>query len=223
LKSDGKSGKTDEHALIAEYRRLKPVYADLCLSMSNLLYSLLQNGGYKFHLTHRVKDVEELRTKIRRRRDRCYRVLGDVEDLAGVRVIFYLESDKESFIRELRRELSGEIRREDHCKEEGYRATHLTVSFGEKRYRLSEYRKFRDLKCEIQLTSILYHAWSEIEHDIFYKEDRDKPSGRGKKLSELRKRLSVLMNDHITRANDELEDIARQVRNIRERRRKTTA
>ncbi len=223
MKSDGKSGKTDEHALIAEYRRLKPVYADLCLSMSNLLYSLLQNGGYKFHLTHRVKDVEELRTKIRRRRDRCYRVLGDVEDLAGVRVIFYLESDKESFIRELRRELSGEIRREDHCKEEGYRATHLTVSFGEKRYRLSEYRKFRDLKCEIQLTSILYHAWSEIEHDIFYKEDRDKPSGRGKKLSELRKRLSVLMNDHITRANDELEDIARQVRNIRERRRKTTA
>lgn len=215
MKTDGQSGKTDERVLIAEYRRLRPVYADLCLSMSNLLYSLLQNGGYKFHLTHRVKDVEELRTKIRRRRDRCYRVLGDVEDLAGVRVIFYLESDKESFIRELRRELSGEIRREDHCKEEGYRATHLTVSFGEKRYRLSEYRKFRDLKCEIQLTSILYHAWSEIEHDIFYKEDRDKPSGRGKKLSELRKRLSVLMNDHITRANDELEDIARQVKKIR--------
>lgn len=215
MKTDGKSGNTDEHALIAEYRRLKPVYADLCLSMSNLLYSLLQNGGYKFHLTHRVKDVEELRSKIRRRRDRCYRVLGDVEDLAGVRVIFYLESEKEGFIRELRRELSGEIRREDHCKEEGYRATHLTVSFGEKRYRLSEYRKFRGLKCEIQMTSILYHAWSEIEHDIFYKEDRDKPSGRGKKLSELRERMSVLMNDHITRANAELEDIARQVRNIR--------
>lgn len=215
MKSDGKSGKTDEHALIAEYRRLKPVYADLCLSMSNLLYSLLQNGGYKFHLTHRVKDVEELRSKIRRRRDRYYRVLGDVEDLAGVRVIFYLESEKEGFIRELRRELSGEIRREDHCKEEGYRATHLTVSFGEKRYRLSEYRKFRGLKCEIQMTSILCHAWSEIEHDIFYKEDRDKPSGRGKKLSELRERMSVLMNDHITRANAELEDIARQVRNIR--------
>jgi len=220
LKTDGKPEKAREAALIGEYRLWKPIYADLCLSMSNLLYSLLQNGGYKFQLTHRVKDVEALRAKIRRRREIHYRGLGDVEDLAGIRIIFYLESDKERFIRELCRELSGSVQREDHSKEGGYRATHLTVSFGRKRYELTEYRKFQNLKCEIQLTSILYHAWSEIEHDIFYKEDRKERKGSREKLSELKHRLFHVMEEHITKANAELEAVAEEVKKVRGTKRK---
>jgi len=215
MKNAGAPERAREAALVGEYKLWRPIYADLCLSMSNMLYSLLQNGGYKFQLTHRVKDVDALRAKIRRRRDQNYRGLGDVEDLAGIRIIFYLESDKERFIRDLCRELSGFIEREDHCKEGGYRATHLTVSFGEKRWRLSEYSKFQGLKCEIQLTSILYHAWAEIEHDIFYKEDRGARKNRSKKLALLKKRLHCVMNDHITKANAELEAIAADVRKIR--------
>jgi putative GTP pyrophosphokinase len=34
---------------------------------------------------------------------------------------------------------------------------------------LSEYRRFKDLKVEIQIRSILQHAWAEIEHDLGYK------------------------------------------------------
>ncbi len=30
-----------------------------------------------------------------------------------------------------------------------------------------EYKKFLDVRCEIQITSILRHAWSEIEHDWY--------------------------------------------------------
>jgi ppGpp synthetase/RelA/SpoT-type nucleotidyltranferase len=220
VNSDGKPERAREAALVGEYRLWKPIYADLCLSMSNMIYSLLQNGGYKFQLTHRVKDVDALRIKIRRRKERNYRELGDVEDLAGIRIIFYLESDKERFIRELCRELSGFVQREDHCKEGGYRATHLTVSFGEKRWRLSEYSKFQGLKCEIQLTSILYHAWSEIEHDIFYKDDPKVPKTDRAKLAKLRQRLVCVMNDHITKANAELEAIAKEVRQVRNARAK---
>lgn len=220
MNSDEKPERAKEAALVGEYRLWKPIYADLCLSMSNMIYSLLQNGGYKFQLTHRVKDVDALRTKIRLRKERHYRELGDVEDLAGIRIIFYLESDKERFIRELCRELSGFVQREDHCKEGGYRATHLTVSFGEKRWRLSEYSKFQGLKCEIQLTSILYHAWSEIEHDIFYKDDPKVPKTDRAKLAKLKKRLVCVMNDHITKANAELEAIAKEVRQVRNARAK---
>jgi ppGpp synthetase/RelA/SpoT-type nucleotidyltranferase len=50
-----------------------------------------------------------------------------------------------------------------------YKARHLIVGFNEGRLRLFEYRQFRGLRFEIQLCSILEHAWNEIEHDRGYK------------------------------------------------------
>jgi putative GTP pyrophosphokinase len=52
-----------------------------------------------------------------------------------------------------------------------YKARHLIVGFNEGRLRLFEYRQFRGLRFEIQLCSILEHAWNEIEHDRGYKGD----------------------------------------------------
>ncbi len=34
---------------------------------------------------------------------------------------------------------------------------------------MTENNKIRDLKCEVQVRTILQHAWAEIEHDIRYK------------------------------------------------------
>ena len=34
---------------------------------------------------------------------------------------------------------------------------------------LAEYEAFKDMKCEIQVRSILQNAWAEIEHDLGYK------------------------------------------------------
>jgi putative GTP pyrophosphokinase len=56
-------------------------------------------------------------------------------------------------------------------KVSGYKARHFIVSFNEDRLRLFEYRQFKALRFEIQLCTILEHAWNEIEHDRGYKGD----------------------------------------------------
>ena len=46
-------------------------------------------------------------------------------------------------------------------KETRYRAVHYTVRLREDRIRLPEYARFAGLRCEIQVQTILNHAWSE--------------------------------------------------------------
>lgn len=203
--------------ILDEYKLNLPLYRDFCAAISNLLRTLLESKGYKYQMTYRVKDVKGLAEKLRRRKRRKYNSLSDIEDLAGIRIIFYLESEKRRFIKDLREELSGEIRREDRFKQGGYRATHVTVTLGEKRSCLSEYSRFHCLKCEIQLTSMLYHAWSEIEHDLFYKEDKEALQNNEALFNVLKKRLSDVMNEYITKANREFEYIVRQVRKIKKK------
>jgi ppGpp synthetase/RelA/SpoT-type nucleotidyltranferase len=104
---------------------------------------------------------------------------------------------------------------EENKKETGYEATHITVALGPKRLHLTEYRKFDGLKCEIQLTSILYHAWAEIEHDIFYKEEAEIRKLHPKRLRSLKKRMAKIMKRHIKKAASEFEGIMTQIRKIR--------
>ena len=101
----------------------------------------------------------------------------DRRDLAGARLIFYTNNDVDRFlasplIRE-NFEIEENSTRIHHPTPENegarYRAIHYTVRLGEDRIRLPEYARFAGLRCEIQVQTILNHAWSETSHDILYK------------------------------------------------------
>ncbi|MFD1258186.1 GTP pyrophosphokinase family protein [Mucilaginibacter terrae] len=51
----------------------------------------------------------------------------------------------------------------------GYRSIHYIARIKEDRLILTEYKKFESLRFEIQVRTILQHAWAEIEHDKNYK------------------------------------------------------
>jgi len=51
----------------------------------------------------------------------------------------------------------------------GYQGVHYLVALREQRTSLPEYKRFGGLIAEIQVRTILQHAWAEIEHDIQYK------------------------------------------------------
>jgi hypothetical protein len=51
----------------------------------------------------------------------------------------------------------------------GYTSVHYLVRLKDNRTSLSEYRRFTGLIGEIQVRTILQHAWAEIEHDLEYK------------------------------------------------------
>ena len=67
----------------------------------------------------------------------------------------------------------------------GYLSLHYVVKLPAARLRLTEYKRFKDCCAEIQVRSILQHAWAEIEHDLGYKGKQAVPR-------EIRRRFSRL-------------------------------
>lgn len=51
----------------------------------------------------------------------------------------------------------------------GYRSIHQVCDLGDDRCILPEYIPFKDMLFEIQVRTVLQHAWAEIEHDRNYK------------------------------------------------------
>lgn len=57
----------------------------------------------------------------------------------------------------------------------GYRSLHYVLTLKGNRSKLTEYKKFKNIKVEIQIRTILQHSWAEIEHDIGYKGETEIP------------------------------------------------
>lgn len=186
--------------IISNYKKKQKLYSDFSLAMKSILEQLLKSYDYKYtFLSSRAKDLTKLKEKIIRKEGdgKIYKKLEDIEDLAGVRAVFYLESDRKNFLEALNTEFGGNAKIENENKENGYKATHIILSLDKKRSSLAEYKKYNGLKCEIQLTSIFYHAWSELEHDIIYKKDE----GLKKYGLEKLKDSFAKMVEHVTSAS----------------------
>lgn len=215
-----KPRKPDPEKLIAEYHEKSLLYQNFCSTMQNLMINLLDNNGFKYQISMRLKSVGSVREKIIRNgsRGRIYEQLSDLTDLAGVRIVFYLESDKQRFIDLLYREFSPDkMKMEEHHKENGYRSTHIVIQFSRKRLNLNEYRRFSGLNCELQLTSALYQAWSEVEHDIFYKADLHLNPDDQAAMHALRKEMEAAMKGHIQQASEILESVAEKMKQLKTR------
>ena len=204
--------------IVDEYYRQDILYYDFCAAIRNVIVSLLDEGRFKYQLSWRVKSIESLREKIARnaKAGKVYRRLSDIEDLAGIRVVFYLESERRRFLSALMREMTRtKLRTEEHQKDGGYRATHVLVQLGRKRAALHEYHRFAGLKCELQLTSALFHAWSEVEHDILYKRGPGTRALDVRSEAHLKRELNDAMKHFIEPASDLLESVASRTRGRR--------
>ena len=198
--------------LLAEYRSQRPRYEEFGLAMHKLLDSFLTDRGYTCQVTYRTKTPERLREKLIRKaaHGTRYAELSDIEDLAGLRVIFYSEADKKQFIKDIKKESMGIIRIEEKEREKGYEATHIIMGFGAKRLKLSEYKHFEGLKCEIQVTTILRHAWAEIQHDLVYKDVLGLKEKNPERHDVIKRKLEAILEKYIKQASVEFEEVIEQ-------------
>jgi putative GTP pyrophosphokinase len=168
----------------------------------------------KIHIiTYREKELDSLVTKIVSK-DK-YETLDQITDLCGLRIITYLESDI-SYVEEilLHHFKIDEVNSHDHrikkANDFGYMSLHLVLGLSEDRASLPENVEIKDLKAEVQIRSILQHAWAEIEHGLGYKSSENVPNNlkRGaNRLSAILEaadldfvRLKKIKDDHIAQA-----------------------
>jgi ppGpp synthetase/RelA/SpoT-type nucleotidyltranferase len=161
----------------------------------------------------RAKEVKSLRRQLEQSNKLDTQTLElDRRDLAGARLVFYTNNDVDLFVasRVIRDNFDIE---EDSTKvhhplpeNEGsrYRAIHYTVRLKQDRLRLPEYAQFADLRCEIQVQTILNHAWSETSHDITYKDNLGTGFGQ-RALAGINRRFERIMDRYLIPAGYEIQ------------------
>jgi len=97
--------------------------------------------------------------------------LQDITDSAGVRVITFFPKTIKEVNLCIDREFEVLWNRDigEDLLQFGYRSIHYLVKLKQARADLPEYKEYKDMVAEIQVRTILQHAWAEMEHDIQYK------------------------------------------------------
>ena len=167
---------------IARYRKEYDFYEQACRMVAQSLEANLRSAGVRAIVTSRAKNPTRLEAKVRQRAlKRQYgtvsAIFDDIVDLAGVRVALYFPGERQ----EVGRIIEGLFDLTEAPKEfptaaapsykkrfSGYWATHYRVVLKEASLHDSNQR-YAEAKVEIQVASVLMHAWSEVEHDLVYK------------------------------------------------------
>ncbi len=176
-----------------EYDLQQSTYGNFTNEVERIIKELLVEANLlkRVHsVTSRVKSKDSLLNKLTSAGTKNSK-LGDVTDLSGVRIITYFADDVDTIATIIEKEF--DVDRENSVDKRalmepdrfGYLSLHYVVKLSQARLRLTEYKRFMDFKAEIQIRSILQHAWAEIEHDIGYKHEQSVPK-------EIRRRFSRL-------------------------------
>ena len=166
--------------LTEEYKKNLGKYEDFRVKIEQLIRELLIQNNINFHkIESRIKDPEGLEEKINRKNGK-YNELSDITDIVGIRVITFFEDEVDKVASIIESEFvldknNSVDRRQLESDRFGYKSLHYIFSFTNHRKQLTEYKRFKEIKVEIQIRSILQHAWAEIEHDIGYKGEHSIP------------------------------------------------
>lgn len=169
---EARPGAADVEAVLIEFDSRVESLKSLCDKTKGLIEELLQDANVPHQSVQaRVKKRKKLREKyLDPTKD--YKKLDDIHDLAGLRVITYYDDEVDRVAEVIEREF--DIDREntvDKRKIEldrfGYSAINYVCTHLGARVSLSEYRRFANVRLEIQVTSILSHAWSEMNHGSY--------------------------------------------------------
>lgn len=199
--------------LTKKFPKKRPLYEDFCLQLNKILSETLDQNKYQYQIYYRVKSHERLKEKVERKakQGKVYEKLSDVEDLAGIRIVFYLDSDKKRFVKDLDKTKFNILSVKKVSKKSGYYAKHIIIKLRDKKTDFSKYRKFKNLKCEIQLTSIFNHAWSQLEHDWVYKDVYDVKRKNPYQYKAIKRAMREIFRNYVKKLTLSFEKVAKQI------------
>jgi len=207
--------------LRVEFEKVRGTYESFSEKVKELIKGFLEVQNVTVHsVSSRCKTLESLEVKAQKKIDKGseYTDLKSVTDLAGVRVITHFASDVDQIAKIVEHEFNVDFANsiDKRVAQEpdrfGYTSLHYVVELNSERLSLSEYSKFLNVKVEIQIRSILQHAWAEIEHDIGYKANEEVPNEVKRKFSRL-SGLLELADEEFMDIRNKVDEYAESVRN----------
>ncbi|MFC8615019.1 GTP pyrophosphokinase family protein [Micromonospora purpureochromogenes] len=183
--------------------------------IAGLITALLDEADISFlNVSYRVKTRGSASRKLAKGRGK-YADYKSLHDLLGIRVITYFNDEVDRVGELLQAQFavdaanSVDKRQLLDAREFGYLSLHYVLTLDEKRRELPEYRRYVGIPFEIQIRSVLQHAWAEIEHDLGYKSAQSLPPKLQRHFARLASLLEsaddgfVALRDQITQSEHE--------------------
>jgi ppGpp synthetase/RelA/SpoT-type nucleotidyltranferase len=165
-------------AAVRTYAEMQPRLREVTEGFVALVTTLLDDAGINYlSVAGRAKSVASFAAKADRSVDGSPLYadpLEEITDQIGIRVITYLHSDVAAVADllgdQLRvlddRDMGEETARQGRF---GYASRHLLVAVDPTRSAPPAYEPLRRRRAQVQVRTILQHAWAEFEHAIRYK------------------------------------------------------
>ncbi|HJR06485.1 MAG TPA: hypothetical protein VJ842_04435 [Pyrinomonadaceae bacterium] len=207
----------DIEQIVNQYRENFSRYERFTSKFLNLLEELLSTHNISYTAERRTKDVEQFREKITRPNKNYTNPLSEVTDLCGIRIIVRQLADVAKVIEIIKSEFSVNDKNSVYKSEElnvdqfGYTSVHLVVKLHSGRTALTEWRSFEDINIEIQIRTILQHAWAVISHPFDYKVGADIPREFRRRLFRL-SALFELADEELDQLVEEIQDKIKEYR-----------
>ncbi|WP_167336263.1 MULTISPECIES: GTP pyrophosphokinase [Xanthomonas] len=212
----------EEHgeAAASDYRKVRSTYEDLAETVQTVLAQAFKAHGLRVHsVESRAKAVDSFEAKASKgseedpEKPKYQKPLDEIHDKTGARVITFLPRDVEAACAVISKEFQV-LERADKSEalidegKFGYQSIHFLVSLSPARTTLAEYSRFNGLVFEIQVRTILQHAWAEMEHDIQYKSSYTIPRAIKKRFIALAGMLEIADRE-FQRLQDDDEELRR--------------
>jgi putative GTP pyrophosphokinase len=190
-------------------------FDSLAKKVEKLIDEVLLNERIGVHsISSRPKSIESFK----RKSERYDSPQTQIHDLAGIRVITYVETDStrvaaviESLF-DVDHQCSGNKSKELGTDKVGYRSDHYVCCLPADRCKLREYKQYENIRFEIQVRTILQHAWAEIQHDRNYKFGGELPAEFKRRFALLAASLEIADRE-FDRIVHEIDDYAGSVTN----------
>ncbi|EOV9570461.1 GTP pyrophosphokinase family protein [Cronobacter turicensis] len=205
--------------ILISYDENREIYSSYALALKSLLNTLIRSEGIAVHsLDSRVKARKSLENKIVKKGK--YVSINDVTDVVGIRIITHYADDVDKIATLVESEFfidkenSIDKRVSIEPDKFGYLSLHYIITLNNTRSNLREYEAYKDIKAEIQIRSILQHAWAEIEHDIGYKSATGLPNNIRRSFSRLAGLLELADEEFIKikgKINERQKEVAREL------------
>lgn len=175
--------------MLSEFDRARPtldaLQREVCAQLEPLLAQVATQS-----IAARVKHPQSVAGKLARP-EKTYQALTDMTDLLGVRVITYFEDGVDKAARLIEGALPVDLnhtidkRAFETLDRFGYRSLHYVCHAPAGFLERHGAPWLRGLRYEIQVRTILQHAWAEIEHDMGYKSSSALPPALRRRFSRL--------------------------------------
>jgi len=155
------------------YKKERQFYLQLCDEVTARLKEKLEENNVLYNdISYRAKEIDSFK-------DKCYKTkysspMNEIYDMAGVRVTTYTTAEVKKIKAIIEATFIVDV---EHCSDKsetievdrfGYISVHYIAEFKEDS-KVTAFDLYKGMKFEIQVRTLLQHAWSEVEHDRNYK------------------------------------------------------